>query len=491
MAILALWIVMMGLLVQREREARRPVDAPPVEWRQPTETVGAAGPAREQWMGVYLNGTKLGYTVTRRQKQDGILRIEAKSHLLLPLQGEMRAVETESLVEVDAAQYMRSFSFTLDSEMQQMRVTGHVEPDRLVLRIESGGTTATRTIPLEKPITVPDALTPILAGSGRLRANTTHTLDLFDPMALAPAKAMVTIGQPEMIEGVDGPIRVLRAEISYKGFRTTAWVTPEGDTLKEESAMGWTMVRQNREDAMKPPEGDPQTDLVYSAAVPTNRVLKSPRQVKFLRAELTGADFSTLSLATERQQVEAAESGIVEIRREVPEAVRAPRLPVTNPQMKPYLAPDLLIQSDDPAIIETARKIVGRESDSWKAAVRIARWVHREVEKSPTVSVPSALEVLRTRKGDCNEHTVLFVALARAAGIPAEIAVGIVYLNDSFFYHAWPRVWVGQWVSMDPTFGQEVADATHIELVHGGLDRQSEIVRLIGRLRVRIIRAEE
>ena len=33
-----------------------------------------------------------------------------------------------------------------------------------------------------------------------------------------------------------------------------------------------------------------------------------------------------------------------------------------------------------------------------------------------TISVPSAVQVLETLAGDCNEHTVLYVALARALG---------------------------------------------------------------------------
>ena len=64
------------------------------------------------------------------------------------------------------------------------------------------------------------------------------------------------------------------------------------------------------------------------------------------------------------------------------------------------------------------------------------------LEKKPTVSLPSAREVLRTRVGDCNEHTVLYVAMARALGLPARIAVGLVYLRGAFYYHAWPEVYV-------------------------------------------------
>jgi hypothetical protein len=98
--------------------------------------------------------------------------------------------------------------------------------------------------------------------------------------------------------------------------------------------------------------------------------------------------------------------------------------------------------------------------------------------------VPSAVQVLEARRGDCNEHTVLYVALARALGLPARTAVGLVYVNGAFFYHAWPEVWLGEWVAVDPTFGQHPADAAHLRFVVGGLAQQVEVVRLIGRLSI-------
>ena len=99
--------------------------------------------------------------------------------------------------------------------------------------------------------------------------------------------------------------------------------------------------------------------------------------------------------------------------------------------------------------------------------------------------------MLEVGQGDCNEHTALFVGLARAAGISARIAAGVVYSNrvtpqGSFYYHAWPEVYFGSeggWVPVDPTFGQWVADATHVKLVEGDLARQIEIMGVLGRLR--------
>ena len=81
--------------------------------------------------------------------------------------------------------------------------------------------------------------------------------------------------------------------------------------------------------------------------------------------------------------------------------------------------------------------------------------------------------------------------MARAVGLPARIAAGIVYSDqsyggDGFFYHAWPEVWLGRWIAIDPTFGQFPADATHIKLVEGDLDQQIALIRVVGKLDIEI-----
>ncbi|GAC1299445.1 MAG: hypothetical protein NVSMB20_22790 [Bradyrhizobium sp.] len=114
--------------------------------------------------------------------------------------------------------------------------------------------------------------------------------------------------------------------------------------------------------------------------------------------------------------------------------------------------------------------------------------MHDSVEKRITAGVPSAVQVLQSRRGDCNEHTHLFVALARSAGIPARVAAGLAYVNGKFYYHAWPEVYLSDWVAVDPTFGQFPADAAHLRFVVGGLHRQAELLRLIGSLQIDVLR---
>jgi transglutaminase-like putative cysteine protease len=134
-----------------------------------------------------------------------------------------------------------------------------------------------------------------------------------------------------------------------------------------------------------------------------------------------------------------------------------------------------------------AREIAAGSTAPGEVARRLNDWVYASLGKEITPSIPSAVQVLETREGDCNEHTVLYLALARALGLPARTAVGVVHLSGRFFYHAWPEVWLDEWVAVDPTFGQFPADPSHVRFLVGGLARQVELIRLIGRLELDIL----
>ena len=161
--------------------------------------------------------------------------------------------------------------------------------------------------------------------------------------------------------------------------------------------------------------------------------------------------------------------------------------PYEGDEFRVYLKPSFWIQSRDPQIREKAMEITGDTENSLAAARQINRWVYESVDKTFSVGIPVSTSVLLNREGDCNEHTVLFVALARAAGIPAEMCAGLVYIEDGFYYHAWPKVFVGEWVHLDPTFGQQIADATHFELVSGDFSAQTRLALTMGRIRIKVL----
>ena len=97
--------------------------------------------------------------------------------------------------------------------------------------------------------------------------------------------------------------------------------------------------------------------------------------------------------------------------------------------------------------------------------------------------------MLEQRRGDCNEHAVLYTALARAAGLPTRIAIGVVWSEelDGFYYHAWPEVAIdGRWHWLDPTLGQPTADATHVKILNGGIESWSRLLPWLGKMQIEI-----
>jgi transglutaminase-like putative cysteine protease len=234
-----------------------------------------------------------------------------------------------------------------------------------------------------------------------------------------------------------------------------------------------------------------RTDLLEAAAiVPTTpRRIDDPTTVARLRLRIE--DLSGLDPADLDGSGQTADSGTIDV-------VDARGLtPGPAPaDLSRFLRPEPLLESDAPEIRAEAEKGAAGAPTARLRAERLVRHVNAILEKKPTVSLPSALEVLKTRIGDCNEHTALYVAMARSLGLPARIAVGLVYLRGAFYYHAWAEVFVedgrgrGAWLPVDPTLNQFPADATHVRLARGGLDRQAAILGLVGRAKVEILDVE-
>jgi len=114
--------------------------------------------------------------------------------------------------------------------------------------------------------------------------------------------------------------------------------------------------------------------------------------------------------------------------------------------------------------------------------------VYKNIKKTFTPEVPVATSVLKNKKGDCNEHTVLFVALARACGIPAEMCAGLVYMNDGFYTMHGRRYLSVNGCILTLPWGRILPMRRIFELVSGGLSSQAKIVLAIGNINIEILK---
>ncbi|MCA9447197.1 MAG: transglutaminase domain-containing protein, partial [Candidatus Omnitrophica bacterium] len=159
--------------------------------------------------------------------------------------------------------------------------------------------------------------------------------------------------------------------------------------------------------------------------------------------------------------------------------------------LQPFLQSESLVQSDHPKIRSLAEEITKKTDSPWEKSLLIYHWIKSNIRTEFRITLPSAIEVLESRKGDCNEQSTLFAALARAAGVPTKICSGLVYQGDGFYYHAWNEVLISVdpeiWMPIDSALKQTRVDATHIKFGEGGLSDQGYLNQLIGRIKARIV----
>jgi transglutaminase-like putative cysteine protease len=155
------------------------------------------------------------------------------------------------------------------------------------------------------------------------------------------------------------------------------------------------------------------------------------------------------------------------------DAIDAPGL---NDRFYEYLTDTAMTRPDDS--IRAVAAELRRSASPAAALAELSSWLRENVEYQPgfTSVSTTAVEVLRARRGVCQDYVHLGIAVLSAAGIPARYASGYLYPDvggevgdthrgDS---HAWLEAWVGDWHPVDPTSGAPVAE--HHVLVARGRD---------------------
>ncbi|HEV8716678.1 MAG TPA: transglutaminase-like domain-containing protein [Candidatus Binatia bacterium] len=475
-AIVLFWLVMIGLLVRRTLPQSRLVP--------PSPAPAGMSTVQEEWMGIYQQDQKVGYLQRRVTPTDTGYQWQERWQMKLRVLKTLQTMHTEIRADTDQHYALTHFSFRLLTDGAVFQVTGDVAGQELRGQITTGGETSPFALPLHEPLYLPDTVQMALRKT-TLRPGEERHFTIFNPLSMRPDTIAVTAIGPETLVLQGKAHTVTKVAERFNGTTVHAWLDQDGKVVKEEATMGLVLLRESREDALGSGWRDTApVDLVTWAAIPVSGALQNPRTLTRLQLRLSGPIDAALFSFPPRQRRQ--DSTLIVASEDI-STLASYTLPQTNPEFAADLAPTPFLQSAHPRLVAQAQQILGAEHDAVQAARRLLDWTYTSLDKVPTVGLPTALEALASKRGDCNEHAVLFTALARAAGLPARVAAGVVYLDGAFYYHAWSEVWLGQWVAADPVFHQFPADATHIKFVEGGPEEHLALLKIFGKVGMEIV----
>jgi len=446
-----------------------PVNAPVVKRLPETET----------WMNISQQGRKIGYAHRRFSRTDVGYHVLESVVMRTNTMGMIQDIRFKTEGNLSCDLTLTSFNFELLSGLFSFKARGVVNGKNITLLAGTPGCEQKFDIPLKKTPHLGVGIVKTVWNSG-LKEGQSNTFHVFDPVIMAERPVKVEMLGDEAITIMGKKVWAKKVSVDFMGADQFAWIGENGSVLKEEGILGIKLERVTQDEAQHGLGILSSADLTEIASIPSNVTIDDPDQLVELKVKLYGIEDVENILDGGRQTFK---DDVLTIRRE-----SISNLPCRFPDdVAVFLKPSPFIQSDHPKIQAVVKKIISPGDTVMVKAKKLTAWVNEHIKKRPVISVPSALDTLNNLVGDCNEHAVLLAALARAAGIPAQIEAGIVYQRGRFYYHAWNVLYLGRWITADSVMGQMPADVTHIHFVRGAAEHQIDLMGIIGKVKLEIV----
>ncbi len=450
----------------------------------------------EEWAGTYYKGHKMGFNHSSVKVKDHEIDVHTDMFFRLKTGDIDQSTIFTQDTTLDKDLRLKRFVLLQELMGKRQEVIGRVQGDKLILEITGRGFHKEETIDFPEGV-VPSATVWLNIMKEGFQVGKKGKLKLLIESFKMVLPMTYQVLRKETIQFEGKSVETFVIEQKFAGMTSTLWANEKGEMLREFSLQGFEAFKETEEKA-RDLGGEPMSvsSFITLSLVELKQPIASPDDKGVLKLKLSNVhspksipeDHRQKVLKTEKNGEESYTTTLL-IRREP----KAPGLRVILPvraegSFGVFLKEAPEIQVKHPLIRTLAKDLVGDQKDAWKAAKLISTWVYDNLDKVLVDSF-TALDALHDRQGECQSHTNLFTALARAAGIPTRVVNGLVYSPEfkGFLYHAWPEVWVGEWRALDPTLGQHHVDATHIKLSVGNYAGALKLMEFIGQVKIELL----
>ncbi len=206
------------------------------------------------WLGAYGRGRKLGYVHSEIRRSGDSYEIGQDTVLRLNLAGVEQRIESRLHAELGSDSRLRGFEFRFGSGGLSAQAEGRMRGDRLVVKARLGSQTVTRALPLDRAPLFDLTALRLLAARGP-KSGERYRVTVFDPQTLSNRPVVIEVVGLEVVKMQKQMEPAIHLRRTLAGRPVDTWIDSRGRVLKERTAFGLTLRREDRETAMAGPEG--------------------------------------------------------------------------------------------------------------------------------------------------------------------------------------------------------------------------------------------
>lgn len=415
--------------------------------------------ARDYWLKMERKGQEFGYEhITLYQTENGLLEYRAEQHLKTDIAGlAPQDILIEANYIVNANFEPISFSLHSESRAREQRISGKLSDGQMHITVDDKeGNIRKDEISFQDTyfdIVLPDVIL-------KREHEKAFEIKIFDPVSMRVdnVEVKITHSDADVLEASIAGVTDYRIDRSGR------------INLIQIHDLDMKIYRTDAEQAQK--ISHLSTSDGFSLTTHSRQFFPNVLRVTSAQIEVKWKDlpFEAFHFEDNRQKVLNTSSvngeyrAIVDVKKVFPVSKKI-SAPAVDKSFSRFLGDTEYIKPGDPSIQQKSAEIRGKENDSFSIVQRLLTWISNNIKTDIFAETLTGPEVLRIRRGKCSEYAILFASLARAAGIPTKVVLGVGNRGNQWIGHIWNEVWLGEWAAVDPTSGIFVSGPTQVKFV--------------------------
>lgn len=437
-----------------------------------------------EWYGLYLNGKKMGYCRTARDRVDGNVRDSFTLVMKLVSFGQKAELTlNQSMVfEAKAPYRLLHGDFHQHDGKAPVKIRLKRKGEGFEITHEAGGEIKQKEHGDIDYSFIDATVTERWIRTGPKVGDKIASKDFnMQDLKIEPQSSTVKSVKSSLVAGVQ--VKYHEVETSSRQVSMLARYDDLGRMLSGKFFV--FDIRRETEEQAKNTEFS--QDLFVLGMVKVDRPLGSTRNVRQLVVEVAGLE-SVIFEDGPRQSFapgKAKGAGTLRVGKKHGKEAK-----VTAKEIEEHLEETLAYPLSHPKIKALAAQAVGDAATPEDKVKRIVEFVNDFVQPNLSATLPNVHDLMKHKKGDCKSYALLTTVLARAAGVPAREVSGLLYIGDdnqSFGGHAWNEVVLnGVWVPIDASMRETEVNATHVSF--GTQDRAAKgLLESLGKLSFKLV----